>query len=299
MLLGIKAKMIDWIKIRLLDFQIAHELDGKTQSTDWHGLKFDPVIKAGMVKFWRSNLKNLQLVIRGDTLIITNSIHKFYHGNNYTDFYYSELKQAFADLSAVLDINILEAKVTSFEYGCNIRIDNPMQLIEKLKGYKCNSFNPMYEKSKIYGLKLDVNDYAIKFYDKQMEVKIHGKVKLDFGLLRYEKEVKYLRYIQKKGIPINRVCDLLKKDNLQKLADDLIETYKEIHKDPNVDLSKLGIEELKKYSVLQNKEVSKHLTKRSPRSIRSYRKDLESKVDPHFYQTIEQLITAKLNELIW
>ena len=114
--------MIDCIKIQLISFLLARELAGKTKSTVVCGLKFDPVFNDGVVRSWKSKLRNLQLVIYGDKLTITNSIHKYYHGNNYSDFTAEQLKQSFSDLATRLSLNIMEARVLKVEYGCNVSI---------------------------------------------------------------------------------------------------------------------------------------------------------------------------------
>ena len=178
------------------------------------------------------------------------------------------------------------------------RFDNPMNLIEKIKDYKGKFFKSMYDKSKEYGKKLDLTDFAIKLYDKKMEVKFHDKLNLDFNLLRFEKEVKHIRYLQQKGIPICTVSDLLNPTNLRKLADDLITTFREIHKDPFVDLSKMNLDELKKYSLLVNLDVLKVAQMKSRRSVNSYRKEMSAKIDNEFYDKTETMLSAKMNKLL-
>lgn len=290
--------MIDNIKISILCLELAHLFYGKTNSVDFNGIVFNPVIFQSQVVKWVANYKNLRLTFIKDLLFIENSIHKFYHGNNYSDFTYLNLNQAFIDLSVALNLDLLVAEVKKIEYGCNIEVNNTTQIIENVITYHNHFFLPMSSKSKIYGKKLQATDYAIKLYDKQLEVKLHNKLSLEIPLLRYEKEIINMRFLLKKGIAIRSVADLLNVDNLNLLANDLISTFVEIQKKHFLDLGELKIEELKKYCLLENSDARKVALKKYRVSLNRYLKEFENKVDTDFYKNIENKISEKLFKLL-
>lgn len=234
--------MIDNIKICIICFELAHLFNGKTNSIDYKGIIFNPIIIQSHVVKWIASFNNLRLTFIKDQLIIENSIHKFYHGNNYCDFTLSEFEKAIKQLSEYLGFDIFKAKVNKFEYGCNIQIENPMALIEMINNYKGKFFQTLYEKTFIYGKKLILSDFAIKFYDKKKEVKFHDKIKLDHCLLRFEKVIISMRHLHKKGIPIHLVRDLISPQNLLKLKEDLILTFRKINKEPFINLNNLSLE---------------------------------------------------------
>lgn len=290
--------MIDNLKISILCLELAHLFYGKTNSIDFNGIVFNPVIIQSYVVKWIASLKNLRLTFIKDQLIIENSIHKFYHGNNYCDFTLSELEKAINQLSEYLGFDIFKAKVLKLEYGCNIRIENPIATIEFIKDYKNKSFSQCYKNSICYGKKIEMTDFSIKLYDKQKEVKLHYKKDIDDSLLRIEKEIKNMRHLHKNGIPIYLVSDLINPQNLLKLKEDLVFTFREINKEPFINLNNLSVEVCKKIAAIKDQLICKHIHKISPRSLNSYRKEIENLSNPHFYNSIEKKIEEKLQALI-
>ncbi|MGQ7868958.1 hypothetical protein [Sunxiuqinia sp. sy24] len=290
--------MIDNTSIVIQSFELAHLFSGKTDSVTYRGITFDPIIKKGQIICWRAELNNLRLSLIKDQLRISNSIHKYFHRNNYSDFTYKQLIQAFNQLSESLGIDLLNAKVKRLEYGCNIPLHDVMPLINNIISIKAKYFMPMNSNSVIYGKKLDLNDYSVKLYDKQFEVKKHNKIRLPQPLLRYEKVVKRMRYLHKKGIHIHTVEDLLVLDNLQALADDLTLTFRQIEKTNIIEFNKLDLEGLKKYCLLQNPNVLAYATKNHRRSVNRYKNEIRAIESNEYYNEIQDRMEERFQILL-
>ena len=288
--------MIDNITIKVVCFEMAHYFANKTNTAEYNGISFNPKIENSKVVKWTGKLQNLYLTFQKDELTISNSIHKFYHGNNYCDFHFEELIQAFINLSEILQIDLSEAKIKKIEYGCNLTDPGAIQLLPKLRRYKSRFFVAMYSKTVVYGKKVSFTNYAIKFYNKQLEVKLHDKSVIEKATLRYEKEAK-IRYLRQKSFPIETVADLLKLSNLKLLVADLLETSREIDKKQFIDLDSLSIEELKKYSLLENGEAHKVALKNHRISVNRYKKELKPKCNANFYDDFEYQCLFQLKSI--
>lgn len=70
----------------------------------------------------------------------------------------------------MLKINILDAKVVSIEYGCNISMPQVDEFISGLTSYNNRHFSQMIYKSVIHGKKVTLTDYSLKFYNKKTEI---------------------------------------------------------------------------------------------------------------------------------
>ena len=80
--------MIDDIKLDI-SLDISEELNVFISKVyDLHGILFYPVLntKTGQVKYWESTYENLKLRLTNDSLVVLNSWHKFFKGNNYSDY---------------------------------------------------------------------------------------------------------------------------------------------------------------------------------------------------------------------
>jgi len=57
-------------------------------------------------------IKNLYVQVHYGEFSITNSLHKFYHGNNYKIFTFKEMKKAINMIDNYFDFSIYDARVT-------------------------------------------------------------------------------------------------------------------------------------------------------------------------------------------
>lgn len=254
--------MIDYLHIEKIIEDVPKEVRmGSEIPFKWCGLKFSPRYNSeGLIRYYAAEWWNLFLIISGDKLILRNSIQKFYCGNNYKDFTLKDFRKAISILSKRLNIDIGEANVKKFEYGCNVPHPNPEIIYSSLIGYQRGKFNPMMNGARVYGSKQVSSDYTVKAYDKQYEVSKHHKLIIK-PVVRYEKMVKNIRYLNRKGIKISKVKHLLKRNIWRALSEDLLETYMGIQKKPIVNYNELPIQIVKEIAVLEHNEISSSLRK--------------------------------------
>ena len=69
-----------------------------------------------------------------DKIYLCNSLHIFWHGYNYNDFYLEDLRSAIEAINEITGINWKNAIVKKLEYGCNI-LTNASSVINSLRSY--------------------------------------------------------------------------------------------------------------------------------------------------------------------
>lgn len=267
------------------------------------GIEFRPnynYTTGDLIKYIGS-LENLRLeVVRGDKLVITKSWHKFFKGDNHSDFSFTDLKDTVFNLEERLGLLIKEAEIMRFEYGCNIEaapepIYQNWQFLHGDEGIKMKP----YHSSKVYGHKFSKTEYSIKCYDKKYESKIDS-IK---ALTRIEVEVKRLRHIQKGSIPIPiyKVKDLLIKDNLALLGEDLLKKYRSIKMYQVPNFKGLTAHQANVWAAMNNNQVRKHFKKDRKDTYKNYNKILKeiqkSNTDVKHQKLVEQ-ISTKWKELL-
>ena len=195
-------------------------------------LDFDPIIKEGEIVGYRAKLYNLLIIIRDGIIIIRNSLCKYYHGNNYTNFAYTQINQAVSFLSDYLGINLRDARVTKFEFGVVIIDNNIKETLSRLGNYKNKEPHIMHDQGIPYGIYYINSSHKIKIYSKSEETKRRYGIKLTQNLLRVEKEytMAHIKSLAKfRGVKIETLGDLCMRSNLQLLGEDLIESLMKIH----------------------------------------------------------------------
>lgn len=81
--------MVDFVDIEApFSYEISSEL---YEPFYWKELYFTPKFKKGFLNGFESDFKGLKIILYEDKIRITNSLHKFYKGNNHSDFTFSEL----------------------------------------------------------------------------------------------------------------------------------------------------------------------------------------------------------------
>lgn len=265
--------MIDNISIEQTLENLPKEIQEKKNIPfEWKGIIFKPIFsKDGIVIYYRAEWRNLFLKIRWDKFTITNSIHKFYHGNNYSVFTIHDFREAIKELSSQFKLDFTKAKVKKIEYGCNLSYRKPDYLIDSLISYRRGRFVSMLKRAKSYGRKQISTDYEIKMYNKKKETWLHYGRHIR-TIVRFEKKIINMRYLRGRGINISFVDDLLKKKTWEALSLDLIETFSEILKSPDISLDKLSPEQLKELAVVTNEEIGAHMKRKHPRTYSRYKK---------------------------
>ena len=220
--------MIDWIKLEtihpnpeeLLDrFDFIRPVNIYTADIK---SRFDVAVDKGL---------KITLYTSG-RLHITGSLHKFWKGNNYTNFSYAELTDSIRCLCEKFGVSVENWKVLKMEYGVNIETDfAPKEFLERLICLKYQPLDRIKSKIKKFGFEHYFTDWGIKLYDKS------ELCKLPFNLLRIEKKVTKSRALNK--LKIYNLSDLTL-TNLTTLGQDLLDTLNQILvDDKSIDLKEL------------------------------------------------------------
>lgn len=271
-----------------------------TKPFEWKGFIWKPIFnKLGEPTAYYAELENLYLNLRGREITVTNSLHKFYMGNNYESFTYSQVLEAFDKLNNLLPFNIYTAAVKKIAMGAVIQEDCNQVLNTWLSFINKIPFQ-MLSRNKPYGLKYFLTDYAVKGYNKTTEVKHHNNINLNSELFRFEVEVKRINNLNngKDKIGIYTVEDLIDPIKYQKLANLLIDKYLKIAKKPSINLNNTSIKEKRLIAVFKDIEVLNSIKKNHPDSYKKDRKEykcLTNKLDDSSFQN--QVIN-KLNQQI-
>lgn len=192
----------------------------------------------GEVKGYTAEYRNLRLYFWGNYLYIRNSLHKFYHGNNYGCLTCSEITSSLDELNMLLasgftGIDVRRAEVTYLEYGVNLEMENPETYWGQLTRYGGKPFRAMESSSgTAYGAVRKLKQYELKAYSKCFQANEVDRVKIN-GRLRLEvvvKEIVHLTARKNNPIPIRTVADLEGVEVLTALANDLMEKFRKVEK---------------------------------------------------------------------
>jgi hypothetical protein len=193
---------------------------------EWKELKFFPRFKKGILIGYESEYKGLRIVLYYNKIEISNSLHKFYKGNNYSDFSYSELRKAIEMICRKFQIEANYWKIKKMEFGfCIITPQQANQYPNNFLEYGFREFEKMKHKLKDYGRKCFLYEYALKVYDKNLHMQIMDKVNIPDNKLRIE-----FCYNQKRRLPtsIKTLEDLLDRNKFKNLFDDFYKAFEKV-----------------------------------------------------------------------
>jgi hypothetical protein len=240
--------MVDYIK--LVSFMDAVFSYKSFKPFEWRGLWFYPKFSKGNLRGFESDYKGFRVFLYYDRIELSNSIHKFYKGNNYTDFALSELIGAINIICVKFGIEANRWEIKKLEFGLNIltlkKADHYLDLIYQ---YKNKEFEKMKAKHITYGKKCFMSEYAIKIYDKYVQTKIMYNVIIPENTLRVE-----FCYNQKRKLPkqIKNLSDLQDKEKFKELYNDLNEAISKIIFNDEVNISNSTLEERMLFSASFN-----------------------------------------------
>jgi hypothetical protein len=294
--------MIDTVNIDVIikpPIEVAQQI---SEPFFMNGISFIPEFHENGYKTYNAILDNLKLNILHDRLTIKNSWHKYYKGNNYSDYPLSEIEQTLCKLENKIGLSIEDAKITRLAYGCVIK-ENPNLNYPNWLYLKTNPARPMFSGTKTYGSFFNMIDYRFKGYDKRFEVLKHNRIDLNEDYFRIEKEVKYMRHlkVRKEPININTTKDLFNKDILNQLGLDLLNTYRKIEMKQIMNLEQIDIKDLAKLAMMQNSDIRDVLKRKHNKSYKRYKerfKELSNELNGDYYSSVEVKLANKINELI-
>jgi len=271
--------------------------------------RLNPEYNGNFVRAYTVKHRNLKISLTANQapiLKITNSLHKYFKGNNFSDFTFSEINDALFKLEYDLNRPIFTGKIIKLDYGLNLDLDAE-KVYPYFKSYKGNEFNKMKSKGKTYGAKVILSQSAIKGYNKTLENNRNRNAleKLKTNIFRFEIEVRKMIHLRKrtKSIPIMTVRDLLDVKNYQLLREDILNKYDHIRKDIFIDLAKLTIGEKKTLATMKDEQIKlsvKRDHKDSYKKCRAVEKNIYRNADDTFFsKEIRSRMSDKLDELIY
>lgn len=250
--------MYDTLKVKHQVNQLPKEVIEQQESPFfWKGLKWTPIFnkKTNQVKAYETTVSNLRLELKGNVISCNNSLQKWYMGNNYQLFTYSQVVKALEELDSVLPFNVYDAYIHYLALGTVIK-EEAKPILDAWLSLNGKTPIPMLGANKEYGKKFYLTDYNVKGYDKTFEVKTHNRIKIEKPIFRFELEI-YTRNLNKRKNPIGiyTVKDLIDKRKYQMLANELLSKYDKIEKQQTIPLSKLNNKEKEVLALFQNQEI--------------------------------------------
>ena len=178
----------------------------------------------------KGQIGTMTYVINKDKAYIENSLHKYYNSKvigkniNYDDFSYCDIIQALDDLqNQIPKYDFSQTKITSLEFGFNLKLEYPVQEIIKNNILLWN-FKPHYvfqDKKGFLMKKFQMGNCTFKIYDKG------GQNRLDYPLLRME--IKYNhKQLKHKSLGIITFLDLYDSKKIQLLFSDFVKRFEQL-----------------------------------------------------------------------
>lgn len=268
---------------------------------EWKGMQFFPHFKKGFLKGFESEYKGLRVYLRYDKITLSNSLHKFYKGNNYSDFTYSELSNAVNEICQKFEIDADQWKIIKMEFGFNVSTPKPAEeYIDLFMSYKEREFEKMKQKQKqkYYGRKCFFTEYDLKVYDKHLQTQIDDHFDIPNNILRVE-----FCYNQKRKLPkqIKTLFDLLDREKFKELYSDFKEAFSKVIYNDKVDFNhSTSVERLLFYASLNSNfiKVEEQINKVEAKAMKVKIKKLKERFfKKEFKQWFLQALSSKYIEL--
>ncbi|QQR98602.1 MAG: hypothetical protein IPK18_03485 [Sphingobacteriales bacterium] len=252
-----------------------------TKSFIWRGLWFNPAFIRGAenIKGFESEFKGLRIFLEYTKIKISNSLHKFYKGDNYSDFTFSEMAKAIDEVCNKFEIPANEWVIKKLEFGFNIITQKPAkEYLLCFHSFKEKEFDKMKKGGKKYGMKCSLTEYFIKFYDKSLEYKLHERIIIDENILRVE-----IGYNNKRKLPekIQTLADLKVTSNIDTLYNELINIVRIIYYQEEKNFTNTAFDERVLFFASEHKnflEVEKKENKNQLKTTKKKIKQIREKV---------------------
>jgi len=244
-------------------------------------------------------IDNLLFTIRNDQLIISNSLHKFALGNNYSDFTLSDLVIAIQEIEELTGIQASLFDIKKLEFGLNILAKRPgTHYLSSFADFKTKEYDKMKFLAFWYGIKYRLSEYNLKIYDKTEHQKLAERIKIKPNILRFE-----LQFNKPRAMPETLTLEDLKKEQkLERLFEHFIKQIKLVNCRGDEDFSETKSKERALYFAGMNNEFWKYeksLNINTAKSKRKKYKTIQFKVSPRNIMTdFTELLTNKFNFLV-
>lgn len=206
--------MYDWFKIELMSRPV-NELRQKLDFIKPVNMKTGEILGTYEITYIRLH-ENPDSAIsvkifRSGRIWVQGSIHKYWHGHNYSIFTIDEALKAFTHLLAILEVSPEDAKILQIEYAKNLIIFyNPDLFINRLICFKTKPFERMGNYEKI-GKVCYQKEYNLKIYNKSKQCNLKANI------LRIEKKVTDSYHLKRFGI--NTIADLTETKGTELMQD--------------------------------------------------------------------------------
>jgi len=243
--------MLDHFRIEAYGLNIQSLLLKEKFNFKYHG-----DVKNGDIKSYSGKWKHLEIKIylSNSYVIFKGSLHKYYCGNNYGQFTFSDFQNCLEMLNKDFGIQPKRTIIKRFEFGLNLDLDfDPKDIASRFIAYKRERFSPM-KKGKngiVLGSASIMDRWKIKIYSKSDHYGLKGNI------LRFE--VVVMKMVQMHKIwklKIKSLSDLNSRISWGKLGEILAKTY-----------SQILLNEVFNESRLNKKELILHLRYRNPDSF--------------------------------
>lgn len=269
----------------------------------WNGITFTPDFhKNGDVISYSGKLDNLYVKMISGKIILMNSLHKYYHGDNYSDFTAEDIKHCMEMLSEIFGEVFWDARITKLTAAVNFHCDASLY-VKSLISFKGNPMEPMRPRNsaQVYGKRFASTHYNIKVYDKQFEVKKEDRLFIE-PTLRIEKEMN-MNYFHKRRLnPIHIYTprDLIQSNVVDFLSFELYDLIDSLGFDYGIDpISMENLHDSNVVIYMSNPYYRKVLRKTSNyRTVKSYEKRLEELKNEFTRKDFKQSLTELLDEKI-
>jgi hypothetical protein len=208
-------------------------------------------LKSFEIVKYRCEHKNLLFTLNERELIISNSLHKFIKGNNYSDFSLSELIDAVNEIERLTEIPAALFVIKKLEFALNVSVPLiPSDYLIWFSDFKFKEYDKMKANQLWYGIKYNFTEYSLKIYDKQKQVKIADRINMHQKILRFE--VIYSK--QRKLLVVNNLSELRDPIKIKKIFGDFIKMIEKLNCTGNEDFSKFRNSERELYFAGKNAE---------------------------------------------
>jgi hypothetical protein len=274
-------------------------LAGELKYIDWAGFEWCPILSSrNNVKGYSSKLENLTLKLYGSELYIENSLQKYFMGNNYQDFSFTQVLTAFSTLNNKLPIDIYKTSLVRADVGVVIN-HNTEQECNRWLDYKGKLPISMIKRNTVYGSQIRQTNNKFKAYNKTFEAKQTADIKLQEELIRVELQGNNRYYNQRTNpIGVYTIQDLINPNKFQLLANELLSFYTAIKKKPNFDTSKWLPKEKRIYGYMRDIEMANSMKKYNKETHKIDRSIFIKLLSKYKNDEQENIVLNKLKEKV-
>lgn len=230
-------------------------------------------------------------ISKSNRVEIRGSLHKYWKGENHSDFTYGQLYECIADLSEKFNFKPSEARLHNLEFGVNVspRFD-PYEFCKALLSYRGDTFSKFRTNGKqktTLGFECFKTQYSLKIYNKGRQYN------LTENILRYEIKMGKMETLNTIGVYF--LSDLTNTEVLKKLGKLLDDRFSELIISDTVNISDLSKNESRIYTQCKNPKEWEEFTVK----LRAKRKKQYNEIIERFGQAHWRDITAKLINEKW